>query len=198
MMYLARAFLLFLGLSLIQACIPPRVTEPPRPRVTLSPDFKPELYKRLAVIVFDQTRRFRDSGAIREVEDEFMRSVIERGYRLVARSDVNKILEELKFQRSGLTEGQVAQIGKLLGVPAVIFVSINRISVERYPQRGERYYWVTASISGRLISAERGEVLWLSSYTGGRVTTDSGRDEVESVLAPVARVVASGLPSGSF
>jgi hypothetical protein len=201
MTYLARGFLILLVLWFIQACVTP-VAETPRPRVTLSADFKPEQYKLLAVIVFDETRRFHYSGALREVEDEFMRAIIERGYKVAARSDVDKILQELKFQRSGLTEREVARIGKLLGVPAVILVSINRISAEPYQpmisQQGVQYYNVTASISARLISTEQGEVLWLSSYTGSSVSTSRDQDKEARALAPVARVVASGLPSASY
>ncbi len=191
-----RFILLFLNILLVQACVaPPR--QPPAPRVTLSPHFNPEPCDRLAVIVLDHTRRIHQSGILRQVEDEFMRTVMEKGYTLITRSDVDRIIEELNFQRSSLTEQQVARIGHVLNVPAVLLVSINQITTQRYQPmvyvQGQRYYVTSVNISARLISAERGEVLWISSFTGDYHFSGERHGELQA-LTPVASVVASGLP----
>jgi len=193
-----KLFLLFSLILLIHNCASYTATSP-MPQVTTSPHFRPDEFDRLVVIVSDQTRKFHRSGALRQVEDEFMKVVIQRGYTLVSRSDIDKIIDELNFQRSSLTEQQVARIGHLLNVPAIILVSINNVTTQRYQPiisiRGKNYYFTLVNISARLISTEKGEVLWISSYTGKYQVQNQSRDVESQALAPVAKVVASGLPS---
>ena len=201
-----RRLIIFYILILIMAfgacTIPSPEASHPRviPRVTLSPLFNPRVYPRLAVFIIDNTRKFRKGGALRQVEDEFMRAAIEKGYILAARSDINNIKKELDLQRSRLTEKEIAEIGHFLNVPAVVIASINNVSTERYyptiRARGARYYStsVSVNISARMISTELAEVLWLSSYTGSYVIDGRGREQESLVLAPVAKIVASGLP----
>ena len=174
-------------------------SEESRPRTTLSPLFSSKFYPRLAILVVDNTRRFRIGGALRQVEDEFMRAAIEKGYTLAARSDLNEIKKELDLQRSSLTEKEVAKIGHFLNVPAVVLVSINHISTERYNPviqvKGKRYYAISVNISARLIGTELAEVLCISSHTGRFIVEGRGREHESQALVPVAKVVASGLPN---
>jgi len=169
-----------------------------QPRVTLSPLFRGSVYNRLAIIVVDNTRKFSRSGALRQVEDEFMRAVIEKGYTLAARSDIERILAEQKLQRSDITEKEIARIGRILNVPAVVIVTINAVSTQKYQPiiavKGQQYYSTSVSISARLISAESAEVLWISSYTG-EVVSERSRETEENALSPIASIVASGLPA---
>jgi hypothetical protein len=132
------------------------------------------------------------------VEDEFMRAVIEKGYTLAARSDIERILAEQKLQRSDITEKEIARIGRILNVPAVVIVTINAVSTQKYQPiiavKGQQYYSTSVSISARLISAESAEVLWISSYTG-EVVSERSRETEENALSPIASIVASGLPA---
>ncbi len=206
---------------LYQGCISNLNTpKTPRPRVTIDPLFSPEVYKRIAIYVVDRTEFFhntdrknfflrsnrtnssRKEGVIRQIEDEFMRAVIEKGYNLATRSDVEQIANELDFQESSLSEGVVAQKAKALNVSAVLLVSINKLSIvnsnsflSRYlsSRTGSRYYKALVSISARLINAERSQVMWISNYSKNFSITD--KNEVYNALVLVARIVASGLPS---
>lgn len=171
----------------------------PQPNVTISPLFKPDVYPRIATLVVDNTRDFyRNEGIIRQVEDEFMRSAIQKGYTVAARSDVENILEEQDLQRSNLTEEEIAKAGQILNVPAMLIVSINNVSTERVNPtisvEGRRYYSTTVNVSARLISADLAQVLWLSSYTGSYRSSGRGNDNEAQYLPVVAEIVASGLP----
>lgn len=189
------AWLAFFAVAFVGAgCVLPQ-KQVATPRVSISPVFNAELYPRLAVFVVDQTRDFDRTGAIRQVEDEFMRAALEKGYTLAARSDVEKILEEQNLQQSDLTEQQIAEIGRILNVPAVLIASINSASAQQYSySQGGSYYLVDVSISARLLSVELGEVLWISSYTGRLDAPGSNREARAQTLPPVAQVVARGLP----
>lgn len=194
-------FYLFLFAIVIftNSCVVQHRPKPaPEPRITLSPHFDAKKYESLAIFVMDDTRNFRRSGALRQVEDEFMISTIKKGYILTTRSDIDKIKDELNLQKSDLTQEEVAEIGNILNVPAIIIVSVNQVNTERYKpiyqRKGVRYYKVSTNLSARMISTESAEVLWISSYTGVYLNENNGRDKEAETLGPVAKVVASGLP----
>ncbi len=169
-------------------------------RVTVSPLFSPAVYDRIAVYVEDKTRRFRSKpGAIQQVEDEFMRMAMRKGYTLAARSDMEAVLREQRLQHGPVTEEAMVRLGLALGVPAILLVSINEVNTTRYQPAisfgNQRGYATLVSMSARLITVEQAQVVWISSYTG-RIRVSDRREESQA-LVPIAYVVASGLPNRS-
>ena len=193
---LAVALLTLLFSAFIGGCV---TTTAPQAKVSAVQTFSPKVYDRLAVIVFDETKQVRQKGTLRQVEDVFMQAALEKGYTLAARSDVDKLIQELRFQNSAISENHAAKIGRLLNVRAVILVSINDISAKEYKPlvyvKGKRYYMATANISARFVEVSRGEVVWLSSHTGRSSVDGTNRNEMTRVLPLVARVVARELPT---
>lgn len=179
------------------AMTPPQ--SPPSPKVTTSELFSPAVYNRIGVYVVNRTRHRLSEGTVRQVEDEFMRAVMEKGYILAARSDIDQIKRELRIQSSDFSEEALARKAKAINVSAIMLVSINNVSSYRYrPQNavyvsGHSYFIGSASISARLISAELAQVVWISSHAGEYQISDLRRGD--EVLVPVAQVVAGGLPS---
>ncbi len=207
MRYIIHFVILCLLTVIYQGCATYPETATPSPQVSVSPLFSSGVYDRIAVYVLDRTHSFRHTGALRQVEDEFMRAVIEKGYTLATRSDIEQLLKELDLQASNITEEALAKKAKMLNVSAVLLVSVNELSMSEYNPtiepfvnavfnvRGKRYYAASANISARLISAELAQVVWISSFSG-RYRVDDPRQE-QKALVPVARIVASGLPTCS-
>lgn len=192
-------FLLFVIILLVSCSSLRKRNVNPQPHVTYSPEFNQANYPRLAILVIDHTRRFRRyQGALRQIEEKFMSTALNKGYTVSARSDMDEVLEELNVQKSDITEKEIAEAGHILNVPAILIVNINNVSTDRYypfvQVQGARYYLTTVSISARLISTELGEVLWISNYTGSYKVTDDDRDSEAQILPLIADVVASGLP----
>lgn len=98
-------------------------------------------------------------GLRRIMEDRFISGLLSKGYAVASRSDMDIILREIQFQRSGLTDADAARIGKMLNVPAVLVVSVTNLQ-KRY--HGGTYS-TTASMSARLVSVETAEILWVNS-----------------------------------
>jgi len=169
--------------------------EVPRPTTTVSPAFDARVYRRVAVYAKSNVRGISEGG-LRQVEDQFMQALLSRGYIIAARSDLDEVLREQGLQRSEITEQVLARAGRALNATAVLLVTVNQVSAERYRPairlEGQSYYLATAAISARLVSAELAEVLWVGSYTGS-VRVGSRRED-EVALAPVAAVLASGFP----
>lgn len=194
---------LALGLGLVASgCMTARNLPPPTPRVSTAITFNPSSYATLGVYLENQSGSRYEEGVLRSLEDEFMRAVLQGGYSLASRSDIERLVREQRLQSSSVTEEAIARLGRTLNVPAIIIVTVNSISTSTRPapmldNRPLQFYRTVVEISARLIGAERGEVLWLASHTHGYNfdSSDGDRREMEGrALRHVAGIVASGLP----
>jgi len=174
----------------------PYERQPVEPKVTTMPLFNKKALERIGIYVKDNTRRVRQGG-IRRVEDEFARILIEKGYHLASRSDIDLLSKELDLQHSAATENAIAQKARLLNISAILFVDINKMethfkrsSITTSSYRG--YYRTYAAISARLVTAATGRVVWMSSHEGKHRMVE--RTDGSDALPPVAQIVASGLP----
>lgn len=177
---------------------------PAMPNVSIAPGYSSEALDRVALYVQNATNTRLAPGVLREMEDEFMRVLIAKGYILAARSDIDQVLKEQRLQVSGITESAnaesaLARAAKVMNVSAVILVSLNSLETRPYQpvlsSGNRRYYLASASISARLIQAERARILWVSSYSG-EVEVSDQRAGAEAVPV-IAGVVARGIPSRS-
>lgn len=125
--------------------------------------FSPSSLTKVAVIASDLSRSGSiEQATLRMVEDQFIEKLLEKGYQVAARSDVEQVLREIQFQQSGLTAADAAKVGRMLNVSAVIVVSINLaevtskdtlwITVGGTPLRN---YYAKCNMSARLISVEK-------------------------------------------
>jgi hypothetical protein len=90
-----------------QADTPPVIAS-----VQPSPEFFARPPQKIAVIVI---RLSRDDVPRREIEDVFIRTLISKGFRVVSRSDIKPLQDEIEFQRrSGLTDKDAAKLGRML------------------------------------------------------------------------------------
>lgn len=170
----------------------------PGPTVTTMPQFNADVYLKLAVIVENRSEVRIAPGIERSVEDAFMADVLSKGYTLAARSDLERVLAELRLQsRSGITEEAVARAGKVLGVNGIVIVTVNQIATETYEPRflrevGRQYLRAAVEVSARLVDVENSQIAWISRHL---VRANlSGRSQGVELVPSVATVVASGFP----
>jgi hypothetical protein len=190
---------LFLGCESLKKALED-MNRPPAASSSTSPNFRPESYTKVAVIASDETGRFsssRRAGILRQVEDEFIAELLAKGFTFAARSDVEALLTEMRFQSSNLTQGDAARLGQMLNVPAVLLVTVTSLddSSERVRYRdggSDIIHYGLGSISARLVGVESSEVLWLASYSGQFRISDSSDEE--QVLPVVAQIVANSFP----
>ena len=131
----------------------------------------------------------------RLVEDEFVQVLIDKGYSLVSRSDIQAVAKEQAFQRSGLTEDNAAALGKLLNVPAVLVLRITGSMTEnqRNPKTGGSMIVGRASLGARLVSVETGGIWWTGNLTESGTVRGRGDDSL--VLRDVAKNIALAFPN---
>jgi hypothetical protein len=149
------------------------------PETSADPSFSPEKIPKLAVIVLrSQTPRRAQTDSERCIEDAFVGVLMRKGYSVVSRSDLKSVLEEQRFQRSGLTERDAVAIGKILNVPAVMLVKVTDQAA--------------AAMGARLIGVENAAVLWIGTFRQSRIVNSKSEDS--AVLADVARRIALAFP----
>ncbi len=130
----------------------------------------------------------------RQVEDEFLQVLLDKGYSLVSRSDIASVVKEQQFQRSGLTEDNATKLGKLLNVPAVLVVRITECTAEsqRVARVPNQVLMGRVSLGARLINVETGLISWTLAQSDSH--TLAGRGELSILLGRVANKLASSFP----
>ncbi|MFW5996397.1 MAG: CsgG/HfaB family protein [Lentisphaeria bacterium] len=144
----------------------------------VSPAFQQKSPDRIAVV--DITGDIRGNANKNQVEDFFVKELMGKGYRVIERERVDKLLDEQDFQRSDRTStDEAAKIGEVINVPAVAMVDVN-VDDEKI------------SLTGRMVDVESGEVLWIGSSRGG-----SGKTLSTVAGAVVGGAAGSQVGSGS-
>jgi len=111
------------------------------------------------------------------ISDSFKFEFFKRGYDVVERSQVDAILDEQKFQRSGVTTDEgAAEAGRILNVDAVMVANLARY--------GERI-----TLTSKLIDVETGVEVWMAK---GTATTGKTLSTVGGAAAGGALGVALG------
>jgi TolB-like protein len=159
-------------------------SKPKIPYMVMAHGFDQEKIEKIAFITDNSIVRTK-----RSIEDVFTASLLSKKYKVASRSDVDRILQEMKFQQSGLTDADARKIGKILNVPAVLIGSVPK-SQEKVFRQGSKVKYVEIQFSARLIDVESSEVLWISSL--------EGYDDVQNaqnLVQRLASAVADSFPS---
>jgi hypothetical protein len=142
--------------------------------VAPSSEFLAKPPQKIAIIVL-RWPSYAEYGRL--IEDIFIKESISKGYRVVSRSDIEPLLQEMGFQKhSGLTDKDAAELGRILNVPAVVIVAIT--------QEEEN----AVALGVRLISVEQAEIFWANA--GGKPR----RFFSPNTLFEVAKAVANTIP----
>ena len=124
----------------------------------------------------------------------FVQVLIQKGYRLVSRSDMQALLKEQAFQNSGLTDDNAVAAGKILNVPGVLLVGVTQSTADPVIGRrpGMSGSIARAAVGARLVDVATGEVRW--THAEYKTRSIAGKKSTADLLAEVAKDVAQFLP----
>lgn len=142
---------------------------------------------------------------LRLIEDTIFQYLLDKGYKVAARSDVKSILQEISFQSSGLTDTDATRIGKLLNVPAVMIVtatsSTKRHHNANYYARTQAYDTYDCSLGARLLDVQSGEILWTTSANSRNkglgftnIFSGGSRGSCDDCFDSIAKIVGKDIP----
>ena len=116
------------------------------------------------------------------VSDLWVTELLQMGrYDVMERSQMSAVLGETEVSLSGLTSGQAAQVGQMIGAEAVVLGTVSEY--EKVAMGGRTYPVV--GISARMIDAQTGRILWSVDY--------SARGSSSSTLSRQARAVVQSM-----
>ena len=126
-----------------------------------------------------------NADQVEGLSDMLINTMYESGkFNIVERSQINQVLKEQKFQASELTNDQLAQVGRILGVESVLIGTVNFLAEHKN---------VDGSMTGeynvdiRAVSVESGEVV---TTAGG---TKSPGSTYRAMMEKIARQLAENL-----
>lgn len=182
--------------------------------------------RRIAVLNFDVATvsksglsygLYSDTGAGQGISNRLTNELVKDGtYILIERSQVNKILAEQNFGKSGRIEpSTAAQIGRVLGVDAVLIGSITEFNVTNSSQGGSvsrlfgfggkrKKQKANVRLSARMVSTATGQILSTAegigatdkSTGGGRIFGiggDTNADHSEQLLSAASNIAVESL-----
>ena len=205
------SFLIMLALALTGCAVlnqlwygPPPPPPPPNASWNSAPGFSADAIPKIAILIEglqinDMWGGARQDPFVSVIEGQFIQAAFAKGYRVSDRSDVDKVIQEIRFQQSGLTEADAAHLGRMLNVPAVLLVKISGTRVTAKPtgwiDNGITQYRYTATcdMTAQLVSVEKAEVLGLASYYATQPTDNQNNAGPAIVLA--ANQIAGALPA---
>ncbi len=125
------------------------------------------------------------------VSDMFVTELMKMDrYELVERSQMSGVLGETEVALSGLTSGQAAQLGQMVGANGVI---IGTVSEYETVAMGGRTYPVVG-ISVRLIDSATGKILWSVDHSERGGKGDTLSQHARAVVKHMSAALARQLP----
>lgn len=154
------------------------------PKKSISATFSPEKYSTLAILV-------EKTDYARTVEDAFVIGLMNKGYAVVSRNDVQQILGEIQFQGSGLTQSDRVRLGNMLNVRGIVMAHLT----ESQSYSGS-YTVNNAAIDARLIDVETGSIQWVSTHSSGQLGDPNllGGGDIHGTVQGVAERVIESFP----
>lgn len=118
-------------------------------------------------------------AAKNQIADFFYMELLQKNYKIIERSQVQILLNEQKFQASNVTTDEgMAQAGKILNVPVVLYVNIPKFREDM-------------SMTAKMVDVQDGSILWMGSGT------NSGGKTLGTITGVVAGAVIGSQVGGS-
>ncbi len=149
----------------------------------------------LGVVVTDEAGRVPRGGAT-EVETSCLLALMSKRYELVERAKLSSlVINELRFQQSGMTDADAVELGKLANAKAMMLVQVTDL---QSVQSGNERSLITftrerARLTMRIIDVQTGKLLWLASSKGTN-SVFGGSEPIELVKKLATDTIAK-LPS---
>lgn len=111
-------------------------------------------------------------------------------FTIVERTQIDKAIAEQGFQKSNLSAGEIAKVGKILGVKSVLVGTVNFIATERTTEQV-----ATGMITGeynidvRIVDVESGEIVSSAGVT--KTTTKTYRDLMPTLAENLTKKIIS-------
>lgn len=136
-------------------------------RVSSTPEFVGDEATPIGVVVTDEAGRVPPGGAT-ELETAAFQALMDRNFRLVERQNISKVLGEVRFQQSGLTDADAVELGRMTNARAILLLQVTGLQSMRNGKEGSIIAWNTdrANMVMRVIDVRTSTTPWVASCEG--------------------------------
>lgn len=130
--------------------------------------------------------------ALARVLDSFTIVLLDKGYRVISRTDTKSVMEELEIQISDLTERQAVELGKQLNVKYFLLVTVTECTDYASVKRFTSYFVANGcALSVKLLDLNTCEIMWQAS---GRGTSSKMESTPHDLLEDLCTKIAEKFP----
>lgn len=120
------------------------------------------------------------------LSDILINSLYETGkFSIIERSQLDKVFKELDFQASELSNEQLAQVGRILGVNSILVGTVNFIASTKSPDGS---YYGEYNVDVRAVDVESGEIITTAGAT--KMSNQTYREMMEKISQRLASNLA--------
>lgn len=170
-------------------------------------------YKRIAVVSFDSVME--SAAEENEIADLFGMELLRRGFNLIERTQVDKLLREQGFQASDYTTPEsAAKLGKVLNVQAIITGNISAYErivehkksyVEGYTDKNGKYHPAyyreydetkyNVAITAKIIDTSDASILWTGVGATGSFASLLAGASLQAHARAIVKKVCKSIPT---
>jgi len=158
-------------------------------KINFSRDYNPTAINRIAILNFnrgDQVTLHRDI-----IADKFTAALVDSKFKLVDRTDIRKVMEEIKFQQtdSGIIDDTTKQKLKQLGADTVLTGTLHTYKEDR---RNNFVHFAEVYLTAKLLKVETGEVLWSGEIMKNDKAKNVGEKKILNIIDRESEAASAG------
>jgi len=158
-------------------------------KINFSKDYSPAAVNRIAILTFnrgDQVSLHQDI-----VADKFTAALVDSRFKLVDRTDIKKVMEEVKFQQtdSGIIDEKTKQRLKQLGADTVMTGTLHTYTEDR---RNNFIHFAEVYLTAKMLKVETGEVLWSGEILKNDKAKNVGEKKILNIIDRESEATSAG------
>jgi penicillin-binding protein activator len=160
-------------------------------KINFSKDYNPAAINRIAILTFNRG----DNVSVHRdvVADKFTAALVDSRFKLVDRTDIKKVMEEVKFQQtdSGIIDEKTKQKLRQLGADTVMTGTLHTYTEDR---RNNFIHYSEVYLTAKMLKVETGEVLW----SGEIMKNDKAKNVGEKKILNIIDRESEAAPAGKL
>jgi len=180
---------LFVALFLCVSCVPP-----PLISFYVKPGVNPSCCTKIAVMRFASA----DIGIGQEISDTIALQMMQKGYDVMERSQLQAVIDETAFVSSGFTDNKQKDILMMKGINVLMVGSVSRYSCQQstmiiptlHGPIGAPISICTVSLSAKILDVRNGDILWAVQASH----SNRGRTTAAAVLNEMLPEIVAKIP----
>ncbi len=158
-------------------------------KINFSKDYSPAKINRIAILTFNRGDHVSVHRDI--IADKFTAALVDSKFKLVDRTDIKKVMEEVKFQQtdSGIMDETTKQKLKQLGADTILTGTLHTYTEDR---RNNFIHFSEVYLTAKMVKVETGEVLWSGEIMKNDKAKNVGEKKILNIIDRESEAASAG------